>query len=273
VRNTASRKGLFATAFGLGALVIPVLLHAPAACAQDYPVNFVTPAAENRAPAKPRHAALPAQAQPSTARDQQPKQVQASAKETTQATAPHTAHAPATATASTPTAKPAGKGGGQYYVDFRARTAASYGHAFVWYGRTNQKAVEVAGLHPATDSVIPYVLGHILPVPSETGASYGDLDEQYLTAHYRILMNEADAKRVFAYIKHLQETSPLWNAATFNCIAFISDIAQYMGLKVPSSNLLYPEDWVNQLKALNAGRKSINLPASQAASSTSRQVQ
>jgi hypothetical protein len=87
---------------------------------------------------------------------------------------------------------------GQYYVDFRARTAASYGHAFVWYGRTDQREVEVAGFHPASDNAIPYVIGHLLPVPSETGASYGDLDEQYLTAHYRVYLNEPDAQKVFA---------------------------------------------------------------------------
>ena len=75
-----------------------------------------------------------------------------------------------------------------YYVDFRARTAASYGHAFVWYGRVGQKQIEVAGLHPAGDSVVPYILGHVVPVPAETGKSYGDLDEQYLTASYRVYM-------------------------------------------------------------------------------------
>src|ERR1700719_2112683 len=107
-----------------------------------------------------------------------------------------------------------------YYVDFRARTAASYGHAFVWYGRTGDKAVEVAGLHPAGD-VLPYVLGHLMWVPSETGASYGDLDVEYLTASYRVYLSEADAKKVFAFIKHLQDTSPLWNAETSNCTAFI----------------------------------------------------
>src|SRR5512135_3271104 len=69
---------------------------------------------------------------------------------------------------------------GPYYVDFRARTAATYGHAFVWYGKTSEKQVEVAGLAPAGDEV-PYILGHLIFVPSETGASYGDLDEQYLT--------------------------------------------------------------------------------------------
>src|SRR5215831_15855679 len=155
-----------------------------------------------------------------------------------------------------------------YYVDFRARTAASYGHAFVWYGRADQKQIEVAGLHPATESVIPYLLGHVLPVPSETGKSYGDLDEDYVTASYRVYMTEPEAKRVFAYIKHLQATSPLWNAATYNCIAFIQDIARYMGLKVPGNHLLYPEDWVSSLKRLNAGKRYMSSPAVAQISST-----
>jgi hypothetical protein len=150
---------------------------------------------------------------------------------------------------------------GPYYVDFRARTAASYGHAFVWYGKTSEKQVEVAGLAPAGDTV-PYVLGHIIFVPSETGATYGDLDEQYLTASYRVYLSEADAKKVFAYIKHLQETSPLWNAATTNCTAFIGRIATFMGLKAPF-HLLKPEEYVNQLRELNGGRKTVQLEPNQ----------
>ena len=145
-----------------------------------------------------------------------------------------------------------------YYVDFRARTAASYGHAFVWYGRTTDRRVEVAGLHPAGDTV-PYVLGHVLPVPSETGASYGDLDVQYLTSSYRVYLNEADAKRVFAYIKRLQKSSPVWNAVTYNCTAFIGDIAKYMGLKTPYTHLLYPEEWVDNLRKINGDRKVVQL--------------
>jgi len=146
---------------------------------------------------------------------------------------------------------------GPYYVDFRARTAASYGHAFIWYGKTSDKQVEVAGLAPAGDE-LPYILGHIIFVPSETGASYGDLDEQYLTASYRVYLNEADAKKVFAYIKHLQETSPLWNAATTNCTAFIGRIATFMGLNAPF-HLLKPEEYVNRLRELNGGRKTVQL--------------
>jgi hypothetical protein len=150
---------------------------------------------------------------------------------------------------------------GPYYVDFRARTAATYGHAFVWYGKTSEKQVEVAGLAPAGDE-LPYLLGHIMFVPSMTGATYGDLDEQYLTASYRVYLNEADAKKVFAYIKHLQETSPLWNAATANCTAFIGRIATFMGLKAPF-HLLLPEEYVNQLRELNGGRKTVQLDSNQ----------
>jgi hypothetical protein len=109
----------------------------------------------------------------------------------------------------------------------------------VWTGRSG------------SDSIIPYIIGHFVPVPSETGASHGDLDEEYLTSSYRLWMDEAEAARVFEYIKHLQATSPFWNAAMYNCVAFIQDIGRYTGLQVPGNHLLYPEKWINQLQALN----------------------
>jgi hypothetical protein len=148
---------------------------------------------------------------------------------------------------------------GPYYVDFRARTAATYGHAFVWYGKTSERKVEVAGLAPAGD-VLPYVLGHLAWVPSETGATYGDLDVQYLTASYRVYLSEQDAKRVFAYIKKLQANSPLWNAELNNCTAFLGSIAGFMGLKTPF-HLQLPEEYVNSLKRLNGGRQTVQLAA------------
>jgi hypothetical protein len=146
---------------------------------------------------------------------------------------------------------------GPYYVDFRARTAATYGHAFVWFGKTSDKKVEVAGLWPQGDEV-PYMLGHLMWVPAGTGATYGDLDVQYLTASYRVYLSEADAMKTFAYIKHLQGTHPLWNAETTNCTAFLGEIASFMGLKAPF-HLQKPEAYVNQLKALNGGRQMVQL--------------
>jgi len=154
-----------------------------------------------------------------------------------------------------------GSAKGPYYVDFRARTAASWGHAFVWYGKTSERAVDVAGLTPAGDTAT-YVLGHLTLVPSETGASYGDLDPQYLTANYRVYLNEPDAKRVFAYIKKLQANSPVWNAETFNCTSFIGNIAEFMGLKVPH-RWQRPEEYVNSLKAINGGRQMVHLSSEQ----------
>jgi hypothetical protein len=159
------------------------------------------------------------------------------------------------------TRRPEGLAKGPYYVDFRARTAASWGHAFVWFGKTSERQVEVAGLTPAGDT-LPYVLGYLMWVPSETGASYGDLDPQYLTASYRVYLNEPDAKRVFAYIKELQASSPLWNAEVTNCTAFIGDIANFMGLKVPI-RWKRPEDYVNSLKEMNGGRQIVQLTSEQ----------
>ena len=90
------------------------------------------------------------------------------------------------------TRKP-GSAKGPYYVDFRARTAASWGHAFVWYGKTSERQVEVAGLTPAGDT-LAYVVGYLTWVPSETGASYGDLDPEYLTAQLPRLLERAGRK-------------------------------------------------------------------------------
>ena len=167
-------------------------------------------------------------------------------------------------TSSEDSAAPAAKSrnGGRYFVDFRSRTAASYGHAFLWYGRLKENGkvgmIEVAGLHPATDSVVPYILGHIIPVPAETGKSYGDLDEQYLTASYRVYLTEVQARTVFAYIKRKQASSPVWQAGMVNCTGFIADVANFMGLRTPTvPTLMYPEDLVNAIKKLNGGRQEM----------------
>src|SRR5581483_2559550 len=54
---------------------------------------------------------------------------------------------------------------------------------------------------------------------------------------------------VFAYIKRLKDSSPVWNAETTNCTGFIGDIAAFMGLKTPS-RWTRPENYVNELQAL-----------------------
>ena len=147
----------------------------------------------------------------------------------------------------------------QYFIEFRSRQALSYGHTFAAFGKLNGRGnileYEVAGLHPAGDSPVPWMLGHVFLVPSETGASIGDRDEQYITARYRVPLNESQYRKVTAYIKELQTNSPTWHAVLYNCNAFVADIAKFMGLETPSSTLLYPADFINNLRTLNEGRQ------------------
>lgn len=47
---------------------------------------------------------------------------------------------------------------GPYYVDFRARTAASWGHAFVWFGKTSQREVDRSRAYPAETLSLMYLV-------------------------------------------------------------------------------------------------------------------
>jgi hypothetical protein len=154
--------------------------------------------------------------------------------------------------------------GKPYFVEFRSRTAASYGHTFVFFGRLGAPGkfgkFQVAGLHPKGDDPAVYIKGHMVPVPSDTGVSYGDLDEQYMTARYCVVLNEAEYNKVAAFIKKLQATSPEWHAPTKNCNSFAGDIAKSMGLKAPPS-LLYPERFIKTLRDMNNGRTNLSAVA------------
>jgi hypothetical protein len=152
----------------------------------------------------------------------------------------------------------------RYFIEFRSRYALSYGHTYATFGRLNARGdiveSEVAGLHPAGDSPVPWMIGHVIPVPSETGPSDGDFEEKYVSARYRVNLNEAEYNKVVASIKHLQASSPLWNAVVYNCNAFVADIARSMGLKTPASTLQYPADFINSLRAMNSGHARASSP-------------
>ena len=62
-------------------------------------------------------------------------------------------------------------GYGQYYVEFRSRQAWDYGHTFVVFGRVGETPSKknVAGLSPKGDDPKMWLMGHYMPVPSDTG--------------------------------------------------------------------------------------------------------
>lgn len=146
-------------------------------------------------------------------------------------------------------------GSGQYYIEFRSRYAWDYGHTFIVHGRVGETPTKdsVAGLSPVGDDATAWVIGHYVPVPAETGWTDGDLEDKYISARYRVLMNKDRYDRVVAYIKDLQAHSHTWSAELYNCNAFVGDIAKFMGLKVPSSSLIYPKVFVNNLRKINTG--------------------
>jgi hypothetical protein len=165
----------------------------------------------------------------------------------------------------TGTTKPAQSSYKPYFVEFRARAAATYGHMYVLYGQVNGRGEivksDIAGLHPAGDandcdncSVVTWTLGHFLFVPSETGASDGDLEEKYVTARYRVMVDAATFKKVSAHIKELKADQHVWHALLHNCVSFGNDIAGALGLKTPTFIWMQPKDYVESLRELNGGK-------------------
>lgn len=157
--------------------------------------------------------------------------------------------------------------GKPYYVEFRARTAVSFGHTFVIYGKANSAGGaatwEIAGLHPAGDDPNVYALGLVVPVPSETGPSDGDLDEEYVSARWCVRLSEAEYRKMVSFIKELKERSTMWHGPTVNCVSFVGEIARSLGLEAPSG-MLYPEVYVNSIKSMNTGGAQLpNIPVVQ----------
>jgi hypothetical protein len=165
-----------------------------------------------------------------------------------------------------PAAKPEGLPGKPYFVEFRARSAYNYGHTFVVHGKVGEPitAKSVVGLHPAGDSG-PWTIGHLIPVPSETGWSDGDVGyhDAYIIAKYRVYLSEAEYRVVLAHMRQMQASTPLWHAVIYNCNAFTGDIAAFMGLQ-HSFHWLMPKDYVNSIRDMNGRRKE--LPSSWLAS-------
>ena len=149
-----------------------------------------------------------------------------------------------------------------YFIELRARSAYNYGHTFLVHGRVGQKITkdDVVGLHPFSESPVPWMVGHIIPVPSETGASDGDYEDEYIIAHYRIYLSEAEYKPILAKMREWQGSTPLWHAAVYNCNAFVGSIARYMGLETQNpvvAHLQLPKDYIEGIRDLNGGKDTL----------------
>ena len=142
----------------------------------------------------------------------------------------------------------------RHFIEFRSRYALTYGHTYVVFGTVDKDGAminpEVAGLAPASPDAAPYVIGHFVPVPATTGQTDGDLEEQYRSASWRVLLTDSEYDDVVAFIRKQQATSHLWDASLYNCNAFVGDISRHMGYKTPAI-WLRPQQFITQLREMN----------------------
>lgn len=148
-----------------------------------------------------------------------------------------------------------------FYIEFRSRHALSYGHTFLAHGRLGANGriltQTIVGLHPAGDDAGPWMVGHVVPVPSETGPSDGDLEEEYISARYRIDLTPVQYENIVRFVNKLAASSPLWHAVIYNCNAFVGDVVKYMGMKHPPS-LDFPPDFINGIRTMNGGVRTLS---------------
>ena len=262
MQDTLKNKIRLGFLVGLSVVATATVLAVTSAGAQN--TNSIINVEPSRATLASTHGGTPPASKPSAAT--------AASKPSSATTASKTSAAtPASAQAATPSAAPASgvASGRPYFIEFRARNAAQYGHTFVLYGPVGSKGT-IAGFHPAGDkpdcvncSAMSWIIGHFIPVPAETGASDGDNEpELYLLARYRIMLTAAEYKIVVAYIKKKQADSKMWQALFNNCNQWAGDIAEFMGLKVPPTLTATTQEFVEALAKENGGKllRSAKLP-------------
>lgn len=148
----------------------------------------------------------------------------------------------------------------RYFIEFRSRYAYTYGHSYVVFGTLDARGKmvnpQVAGLAPKSDDPTIYMAGHMVPVEASTGWTDGDLEPEYMSAYWRVMLTEPEYRKIVAYIRKLQASSPLWHASLYNCNAFVGDIARSMGYKTPFHWLL-PQEYITKLRKMNGGPNAI----------------
>jgi hypothetical protein len=137
-----------------------------------------------------------------------------------------------------------------YFIDFRARPGALWGHTFIVYGSTDGREVHRAGIYP-DDGQQGLIFGTFVPVPATVRTVRDDLTETP-SAIYRRSLSAADYARLKSTVARLRASERLWQMLMYNCNDFAQDVAHTLGLATPPS-ILVPNAWVRALKAMNGG--------------------
>lgn len=143
-----------------------------------------------------------------------------------------------------------------YVIEFRSRPTEHFGHGYVVVGRATENggiaAVRKAGFMP--DSTVPEIkaLGRV-----RGEVTFTDEDRRLApTQRFRAHVSRGDYERAIARIDGNKRRQPSFGLFEQNCNTFMGTVARAAGLRTPSSDLILPANYVQELSSLNGRRKS-----------------
>jgi len=139
----------------------------------------------------------------------------------------------------------------RYAVEFRARSGGIFGHAYIAYGRLDERGrllhPRYAGFYPSGMLEDTPLLA-VLATPSLIKSRPRDVLRSDMV--YRREIGAAMYAALPAEVRDLRRERPLWHLTFYNCNSFVADLAEWMGLRVPGT-LQLPRHFVRDLYVLN----------------------
>jgi hypothetical protein len=139
----------------------------------------------------------------------------------------------------------------RYAIEFRARSGGIFGHAYIAYGRVDEKGrllyPRYAGFYPS-GALEDTPLLAVLATPSLIKSRPRDTLRSDMV--YRREISPAMYAALPAEVRALRHDRPLWHLTFYNCNSFVADVAEWMGLRVPGT-LQLPKHFVRDLYVLN----------------------
>jgi hypothetical protein len=145
---------------------------------------------------------------------------------------------------------------GQKFVEFRGEFNYFPGNTSLIYGtlgRDGKPAKYTYVSYEPAGGVFGLVVGSFIPLPSSfDGYSWDKANKP--ANKYRVLLTNAEYRRLDQFIQHARKTKKVFWFFTDNCARFVRDAARVVGLKAPEETFVLPPTYINMLSWYNRGR-------------------
>ena len=140
-----------------------------------------------------------------------------------------------------------------FYVEFRARDDATFGHSYVTLGAASSEGTQhtvVVGFMPkSADDDRWSKFG--IPVTGVVGVTKSDLLRRPVV-RFRVGVDRATYFRLLSRIRALRYSWTTYELVVHNCNDFLREIASSAGLSTPIVTAQYPVHYVAELRTLNS---------------------